>query len=180
MIRLHPTRTRILGINGLKLMNALGLKLDDLLDLRGSRGATVKGNDIYLDPAKILPPPAIAGTLASARVEGDEVAIEFMTTADDSVFDGSVHPDSAIPNLVYFRGAQLQFGKLLMTDTDLLIVDADPSNPFDLNLQEYAKQLVAGTSRTMPNLGLRVEMPDYATLDAGTVAGRSRKTPRAR
>ena len=37
------------------------LELDDLLDLGASRGATVKGNDIYLDPEKILPPPAIAG-----------------------------------------------------------------------------------------------------------------------
>lgn len=178
MIRLHPTRTRILGVNGLKLMNALGLKLDDLLDLRGSRGASVKGNDIYLDPEQILPPPAIAGRLASARVEGGEIAIEFVTTPEDSVFDGAVRPDSAVENFVYFRGAQLQFGKLLMFDTDLLIVDADPSDPFDLNLQEYAKQLVAGTSRTLPNLGLRVEMPDYGSLEPGRVAGRSGSGPR--
>jgi hypothetical protein len=179
MIRLQPTRTRILGVNGLKLMNALGLQLDDLLDLRGSRGASVKGNDIYLDPEKILPPPAIAGRLASARVEGSEIAIEFVTTPEDSVFDGTVRPDSAVPNFVYFRGAELQFGKLLMSDTDLLIVDADPSNPFDLNLQEYAKQLVAGTSRTLPNLGLRVEMPDYGSLGPGKVARRSGSVPRA-
>ena len=179
MIRLHPTRTRILGVNGLKLMNALGLKLDDMLDLRGSRGASVKGNDIYLDPEKILPPPAIAGRLASARVEGSEIAIEFVTTAEDSIFDAYVHADSVVPNYVYFRGAQLQFGKLLMSDTDLLIVDAEPSDPFDLNLQEYAKQLVAGTSHTLPNLGLRVEMPDYGSLGPGAVAGRSENVSRA-
>jgi hypothetical protein len=180
MIRLHPTRTRILGINGLKLMNALGLELTDLLDLGASRGATVKGNDIYLDPEKILPPPAIAGRLASARVDGDEVAIEFVTTPADSVFGSYVLPDSTIPNFVYFRGARLQFGKLLMSDTDLLIVDANPSDPFDLNLQEYAKQLVAGKSRTLPNLGLRVEMPDYATLGPEILADHKRETPGAR
>ncbi|HSJ65425.1 MAG TPA: hypothetical protein VK922_16145 [Gemmatimonadaceae bacterium] len=180
MIRLHPTRTRILGVNGLKLMNALGLKLDDLLDLTGSRGASVRGNDIYLDPEKILPPPAIAGRLASARVEGSEVAIEFVTTPEDSVFGTYVRPDSAVANFVYFRGAQLQFGKLLMSDTDLLIVDADPSDPFDLNLQEYAQQLVAGTSRTLANLGLRVEMPDYGSLGPGRVAERAGNVPRVR
>jgi hypothetical protein len=49
----------------------------------------------------------------------------------------------------------LRFGKLLMDHTDLQIVDADPSVPFDLNLEEYANQLVAGTSRTLPNMGLR-------------------------
>jgi hypothetical protein len=74
----------------------------------------------------------------------------------------------------------LQFGKLLMSDTDLLIVDANPLDPFDLNLQEYAKQLVAGTSRTLPNLGLRVEMPDYATLGQEILADRTRETPGAR
>ena len=180
MIRLHPTRTRILGINGLKLMNALGLELDDLLDLGASRGATVRGNDIYLDPEKILPPPAIVGRLASARVVDDEVAIEFMTTPADSVFGSYVRPDSTIPNFVFFRGDRLQFGKLLMTDTDLLIVDANPSDPFDLNLQEYAKQLVAGTSRTLPDLGLQVEMPDYATLGAEILADRTRETSETR
>lgn len=180
MIRLHPTQARILGINGLKLLNALGLHLDDLIDLSGSRGATVRGNDFYLDPARILPPPAIAGTLASARVEGNAIAIEFEVTPSDSVFDRYVRPDSATPNFVYFRGARLRFGKLLMEDTDLLIVDADPSDPFDLNLDKYAAQLVAGTSRTLPNLGLRVEMPDYASLGDGMLADRTPRTQRTR
>jgi hypothetical protein len=178
MIRLSPIEVRILGINGLKLLHAIGLELDDLLDLKGSRGATVKGDDIYLDAAKILPPPAIAGTLASASVEGNEVVIEFKVTPEDSVFGSYVRPDSTTPNFVYFRGAQLRFGKLLMEDTDLQIVDADPSDPFDLNLEEYAKQLVAGTSRTLPNLGLRVDMPDYDSLGPEVLAERTQEKPR--
>ena len=178
MIRLQPTDVRILGINGLKLLHAIGLELDDLLDLTGSRGATVKGDDIYLDAAKILPPPAIAGTLASASVAGNEVVIEFQVTPADSVFASYVLPDSATPNFVYFRGAQLRFGKLLMDDTDLHIVDADPSDPFDLNLEEYATQLVAGTSRTLPNMGLRVDMPDYDALRAAIIADGTREHPR--
>ena len=164
LIRLHPTRTRILGIDGQKLMNALGLHLDDLLDLEGSRGASVKGDDIYLDPTKILPPPAMTGTIGVAGIQGNEVVIAFAVAPEDSVFGGFVSPDSTTPNFVYFRGSQLRFGKLLMSDTDLQIVDADPRDPFDLNLKEYAMQLVAGTSRTLPNLGLRVEMPDYDSL----------------
>ena len=164
MIRLHPTRTRILGVDGQKLMSALGLQLDDLLDLKGSRGASVKGNDSYLDPTRILPPPALSGTLGVVGIQGSEVVIEFAVTPDDSVFGGYVRPDSSTTNFVYFRGSQLRFGKLLMTDTDLQIVDGDPSDPFDLNLKEYAKQLFAGTSRTLPNLGLRVVMPDHDSL----------------
>ncbi len=90
-------------------------------------------------------------------------------TPVDSVFGSYVRPDTAYSNFVFFRGAQLRFGKLLMDDTDLLIADADQSDPFDLNLKEYAKQLVAGTSHTLPDLGLRVDMPDYASLAGGEV-----------
>ena len=177
MIRLHPTKTQILGIDGQKLMQALGLHLDDLLNLKGSRGATVKGDDIILDPTKILPPPAMNGTIAVAGIQGNEVVIEFAVTPDDSIFGSHVRPDSTTPNFVYFRGSQLRFGKLLMTDTDLQIVDANPADPFDLNLEEYAMQLVAGTSRTLANRGLRVEMPDYATLARPTIAGKARDRP---
>ncbi|MFL5562535.1 MAG: hypothetical protein ACJ79K_13770 [Gemmatimonadaceae bacterium] len=171
-IRLHPTRTRILGVNGAKLLSALGLHLDKLLDLRGARGASVKGNDFYLEPTKILPPPGITGRLADIRIEGADVVEDFVRLPDDSVFSDYARPDSAAANYIFFRGSRLRFGKLLMTDTDLQIVDADERDPFDLYLKEYNRQLTAGTSRTMPNLGLRVIMPDYRA-----VAGSAPATP---
>jgi hypothetical protein len=180
MIRLQPVSTRILGIDGQKLMRALGLHLDDLLNLKGSRGASVKGDDIYLDPTKILPPPNMSGTLAVVGVHGDEVIIEFAQAAEDSVFGTYVIPDSTTPNFVYFRGSQLRFGKLLMSDTDLQIVDDDPADPFDLNLKEYAKQLVAGTSRTLANQGLRVEFPDYESLTQSRITDRAPIRPPSR
>ena len=165
-VRLHPTRTRILGVNGEKLLHALGLHLDRLLDLRGAHGASVKGDDLFLEPTEILPPPAITGRLASIRVEGDELVQEFVRLPDDSVFGGYARPDSAARNYIFFRGSRLRFGKLLMSDTDLEIVDADERDPFDLYLKEYNRQLTAGTSRTLPNLGLRVLMPDYRAVAA--------------
>lgn len=163
-VRLHPTRSRILGVNGEKLLGVLHTHLDALLDLRGARGASVKGDDFYLEPTKILPPPAIAGRLASIAVEGPELVQTFVTLADDSVFRRYARPDSMAANEVYFRGGQLRFGKLLMTDTDLQIVDGEPRDPLDLNLEQYSRQLVAGTSRTLANGGLRVVMPDYRSV----------------
>ena len=165
-VRLHPTRTRILGVDGEKLLHALGLHLDRLLDLRGARGASVKGDDLFLEPTKILPPPMIAGRLASIRVEGGELVQEFERLPDDSVFESYARPDSAARNYIFFKGSRLRFGKLLMSDTDLQIVDADERDPFDLYLKEYNKQLTAGTSRTLSNLGLRVLMPDYRAVAA--------------
>jgi hypothetical protein len=165
-VRMHPTRTRILGVNGASLMKALGLKLDDLLDLSKSRGAVVDGNDILLEPTKILPPPMIEARLESIGVVNDELVQTFATTPLDSIFERYIHPDSAPPNYVYFRGGRLRFGKLEMIDTDLHIVDADPRDPFDLYLAKYNRQLAAGVSRNLENYGLRVVMPDFDDLGA--------------
>ena len=176
-IRLRPTKVRVLGVNGKSLLHALGLKLDNLLDLSGSAAARVKGDDIYLDPTKILPPPAISGRLASVRVEGDALLQEFVRLPEDSLFSGYARPDSAAPNYLFFRGGRLRFGRLEMRDTELQILDLDPADPFDLFLAEYNKQLVAGYSRTRPDRSLQVFFPDYTDLDQGVtpvVAG----TPR--
>jgi hypothetical protein len=163
-VRMHPTRTRILGINGAALMKALGLELDDLINLKKARGAVVEGNDILLEPTQILPPPAIEGRLESIQVVGDDLVQTFVTVPLDSIFERYVRADSAQPNFVYFRGGRLRFGKLEMTDTDLQIIDADQHDPFDLYLAKYNRQLVAGVSRNLENYGLRVVMPDFGDL----------------
>jgi hypothetical protein len=164
LIRLHPTKTRVLGVNGASLLHALGLHLDDLLDLSKSAAARVKGDDIYLDPGKILPPPAIVGRLQSVRVEGNALVQEFAHLPDDSVFSRYARADSAAPNYLFFRGGRLRFGRLEMRDTQLQILDLDPSDPFDLFLAQYNKQLVAGYSRNRPNLALQAFFPDYTDL----------------
>jgi hypothetical protein len=163
-VRMHPTRTRILGINGAALMKALGLQLDDLINLKKAHGAVVDGNDILLEPTQILPPPMIEARLESIGVVGDELVQTFVTTPLDSIFERYVRPDSSQANFVYFRGGRLRFGKLEMIDTDLHIVDADQHDPFDLYLAQYNRQLVAGTSRNLETYGLRVTMPDYEDL----------------
>ena len=163
-IRLHPTKVRVLGVNGQSLLHALGLQLDDLLDLSGSTAARVKGDDIYLQPGKILPPPAIDGRLASLRVEGDALVQEFRRLPEDSVFERYARPDSAAPNYLFFRGGRLRFGRLEMRDTQLQILDLDPADPFDLYLAQYNRQLTAGYSKNRPNLSLQAFFPDYTDL----------------
>jgi hypothetical protein len=170
-VRIHPSEVRVLGLNGEKVLHLFGLHLDNLLDLSKARGATVKGDDLFLDPISILPPPAIDGRLATIAVDGPRIAEDFVRLPDDSVFGGFVRADTAFHNFVYFRGGELQFGKLLMSNTDLRIVDADPRTPFDLNLPHYTKQLVAGTSHTLGNQGLLVYMPDFSRLGVAPAGG---------
>ncbi|MFL5620752.1 MAG: hypothetical protein ACJ79A_20420 [Gemmatimonadaceae bacterium] len=174
-LKLHPDRLKILGVNGSALMHALGLHLDKMMNLSKARGASVTGDDIYLDPLQIIPRPMVEGKVTSVRIEGTLLVQEFARTADDTIFGTFVKPDSGSRNFVYFRGGILRFGKLTMTDTDLLIHDDDEGDPFDLYFAEYNRQLVAGHTNNLPNLGLRTWMVDYAKLG---VAAREKSVAR--
>ena len=165
-LKLHPDRLIILGVNGLSLMHALGLHLDNMMNLSKARGVTVKGDDLYLDPLAIIPNPVVDGKLKSVRIEGPYMVQEFFHTADDTIFGSFVRVDPSAKNFVYFRGGSLRFGRLTMSDTDLLISDLDERDAFDLYFAEYNRQLVAGHSNTLPNKGLHAWMVDFGKLAA--------------
>ena len=173
LIRIHPTAMRIFSVPGKGLMQALGVTLDDLLDLRRAHGVRAEGDDLLLDPDQLLPPPAISGRLRAVRVEPGRL----IQTFGDGAADGRPEPvapsDGHAPNYIAFRGGTLRFGKLLMVDADLQIVDLEPADPFEFSVDRYAEQLVAGYSRSRPDLGLEVFMPDLTRLrhrTAGTTA----------
>jgi len=48
-----------------------------------------------------------------------------------------------------------------MSDTDLVLIDMDPQDPFNFFLEHYKEQLVAGYTKTTPDFGLRVFMRDF-------------------
>jgi hypothetical protein len=76
-------------------------------------------------------------------------------------------PRAISPNHIYWRGGYLRFGKLTMRETDLELIDQDPSDPFDFSVARYNDMLVAGYSKNTPRLGLKTHMPDYDNLKAG-------------
>lgn len=166
-IRIHPVRVRILGVNGLALMKGIGLHLDGLLDLSGAKGASVKGNDLYLAPDSILPPPAISGRVRAVHIANGEVVQVFgdSAAAYARLPARVAPPEPDARNYMYYRGGRLRFGKLVMLDAELQIIDADPRDPFDFDLDHYLVQLVAGFSHTLPDQGLEVAMPDFDDAD---------------
>jgi hypothetical protein len=163
-VRIHPSEVRVLGMNGEKVLHLLGLHLADLLDLKGAHGVSVSGDDLILDATAILPPPAIEGRLAAIRTEGNALVQEFVPSPDDSVFGDLPGSDSTAPGFIHFRGSELRFGRLLMSNTDLRIVGAQRGAPFDLSLPHYARQLTAGESHTLANGALVVYMPNFSSL----------------
>src|ERR1043166_7907608 len=51
-----------------------------------------------------------------------------------------------------------------MSDTDMVLVDMNPDDPFDFYLDHYKEQLVAGYTKETPTFGLQVFMRDYNKL----------------
>ena len=73
-----------------------------------------------------------------------------------------------------YRGNRLAFGKLLMTDADMNLIDMDSSDPFDFYLDHYKDQLTAGYTKITPTFGLRVFMRDFNKLPKSAGKGKQK------
>lgn len=170
-IRVHATSIKAAGLPVKGLMGLLGIEMDDMVKIQSGRGIMVDDNDFILDPQWMLPPPRIRGDVRSVRIEGDDVVQVFGAGTDTG---RRLSPYAQYPNYMYFRGGNLRFGKLTMADADLALIDQDPKDPFDFNLDRYNVQLVAGYSKNTPSKGLKTFMPD-----ANDLAARTAKAPAA-
>jgi len=161
LIRIHPTKISICGINGLGLLKAVGQSLEKMLKMPVERGVRAEKNDLLLDPQKALPPPDVDLHLVAVHVEGNELML---------TFDAGMHlPPLTLPkpdekNYLYLRGGALRMGKLLMLDADMQVNDTDPSDPFAFFIDIYNQQLAAGYEYNRPNYGLTVFMRDWDDL----------------
>jgi len=169
-IRVHATSIKAAGLPVKGLMGLLGIEMDDMVKIQSGRGIVVDGNDFILDPQWMLPPPRIRGDVTSVRIEGDKVVQVFGTGPAPG---RRLFPYARYPNYMYFRGGNLRFGKLTMTDADLALIDEDPRDPFDFNLDRYNDQLVAGYSKNTPSHGLKTFMPDADKVAQRTARARA-------
>ncbi|HEX5110613.1 MAG TPA: hypothetical protein VFV95_19315 [Vicinamibacterales bacterium] len=153
-IRIHPTSVKAAGIPASGLLKLLGLDISDLVKSDPSVGLEVSGNDLLLSAERLFSEPAIRGRLREIRIDGDRIV---------QTFGGNLPPGPAgvTGNYMQYRGGQLRFGKLTMSDADMMLIDVDPRDPFDFWPARYVQQLVAGYSKNDASGALRVYMPDY-------------------
>jgi hypothetical protein len=159
----------ICGLSGLGFMKALGIELDDLIDLsKAPAGIKVEGNDLLLEPLAVLPAPKVRARLLKVSVE-DGLMRQTYGPAEGNAQPPATPamplPDA--PNYMFFWTGVLHFGKLFMPEADMQVVDESPADPFDFFLDQYNKQLVAGFTRNRPDYGLEVHMVDWDELPAG-------------
>jgi hypothetical protein len=157
-IRLHAEKVTAAHLPVKGLMDLLGLDIATLINTNKVRGVAVEKDDILLDPREFLPLPRIQGKVTAVQIQGNEI-IETFGNKQDSHFDPVI-----AGNYMAYRGNELRFGKLTMHDTDMVLLDMDPQDPFDFFLDHYNDQVVAGYSKTTPSFGLRVYMRDYNKL----------------
>jgi hypothetical protein len=161
---LHPVEMKAAGLPVKKLAELFGVELDEVLADEESPAMRAVGDDLILDPERMVPPPRIRGRVAEVRIEGDRL-VQVFASGEDRRAPAPSDPEAE--NYLFISGGVVRFGKLTMDDTDLQLIDADPSDPFLYSLADNLRQLVAGYSRTQPDDGLVVWMPDVDEVDAG-------------
>ena len=158
-LRVFTKSVKGFGIPMKSLMKVFHLEMDDLLRIKPGQGVVVRDDDLILDPATLMPPPSIRGTVTAARIDHNVVVQTFGDGAPRHL-----SPPAVSKNFIYWRGGSLAFGKLTMASTDLELVDMDPKDPFDFSVERWNDQLVAGYSKTTSARGLKAHMPDYNDL----------------
>jgi len=157
-VRLRTEKMKALHLPVKGLMDLLGVDIADLVNTGKVHGITIDKDDMIIDPAGLLPPPHISARVTAVRLEKNQI-VQVMGT-----------PQAAKPsqpgNYMSYRGNMLRFGKLTMSDTDLVLIDLDPKDPFDFYLDHYKEQLVAGYTKETLSFGLRVYMRDFNKLRA--------------
>lgn len=162
LIRLHAASVKSAHVPFTGLLHLFGEDLSRLVNLRQDRGVSLQGDDILIDPSRILPPPRISGKVSGVRLEPNKIVLTFGQAPHDEL--RIPYPAEAY---IYHRGGIVRFGKLTMTDADLEIVNQSGAGWFDFSFPEYNRQLVAGYSKNTVIHGLIVFMPDFRSLGAG-------------
>ncbi len=169
-LRLHSEKIKAMHLPVKGLMDLFGIDLGKLIKEGKVPGVEAQEDDLILDLEQILPPPHIEGKVVSVRIEADNII---------QVFGGSdAKPVKNIRtgNYMSYKHNRLRFGKLVMNDADLILIDMDPNDSLDFFLDHYKEQLSAGYAKITPDSGLRVYIKDYNKLHPAKASPGNDKT----
>lgn len=152
------------GVTG--LLKAIHVSLQAMIDPPSSGQVRVEKNTILIDVLSELPPPHVRGVVTALDCcdRGIGLALGTAGAASDSALRDIVPSAMSSPNFIAIRGGTLRFGKMTMTDSELDLMDAAPTDPFDFFLRDYQCQLAAGDAHTTLQYAWHVRMPDFSKL----------------
>jgi hypothetical protein len=163
-LRVRTEKVKALHVPVKGMLGLFGIDLARLVNTSKIDGMDTDKNDLLMDLGKLLPPPHIQGKVVDVKIENNSIITIFG--------DGgkAVRASEEKGNYMSFQGNRVQFGKMVMESTDLIVFDLDPGDPLDWNQSRYKDQLVAGYSKITPNFGLRAYVKDYAKLPRSSAA----------
>jgi hypothetical protein len=165
-ILLRTGKVKALHVPVKGIMNLFGVEIADLIKNGKVPGVEARGDDLVLDPALVFPAPHMEGRVSATRIEGNAIVLTFgdKTRATKARQTG---------NYMSFRGNRLRFGKLTMTDVDMILIDMDPTDPLDFFLDRYKDQIAAGYSKISSNSALRIFVRDFNKLGKARAAAKA-------
>jgi hypothetical protein len=165
------TNTLVMDISGLKVLGMfpasalIKLKpfhLENIISLPPNKSVLVEGNQLMVKPLGLFPPPRIEGTMSDIAVEGDGIRLRFAGSSIPA-------PEASAPNYVFLKGGTSEFGRFRMVDTDILILDESPTDPFVFSLAHYADMIPRSKVELHDTKSVRITMPDFPNGgDAGS------------
>ncbi|HMI32278.1 MAG TPA: hypothetical protein VK527_11130 [Candidatus Limnocylindrales bacterium] len=157
------TNTLVLDVDHLKVLGVLPVsklikwkpfRLENIISLPPNKSLIVDGNRMMVKPFGLFPPPRVDGTMSSVTVDDKEIRLAFAGRPIPA-------PESSAKNYVYLKGGTSQFGNFRMLNTDILILDQDPADPFVFSLVHYADMVPRSKIEVHDTKSARVTMPDF-------------------
>ncbi|PLT20384.1 MULTISPECIES: DUF2993 domain-containing protein [Ralstonia] len=153
-----PTEARVMGIQTLALLKALGLQLSQLAPLdRG--GAKLEGNTMVLDQYTVFPPPRLIGQMKTARVTPDGLVLGF-GPAPALCAPAPTDAESRI----WIQSGDLKMYNVLVTNSRVLVTDTSTRGPLRFDLYHYREAAARGTTRMDADGTLRVDLAPAASI----------------
>jgi hypothetical protein len=157
-VRLHSEKIKALQVPVKGLMEVFGVDVSDLIKTGKVSGVTAERDDLILDLGQIMPPPHLEGKVTAIQVQAETIVQTFGNGREKSA------EKRPAENYMWFRGNRLGFGKVTMTDADLLLLDSDPGDPLDFYLDHWQEQLAAGYTKITVQSQFRSFLKDYDKL----------------
>jgi hypothetical protein len=160
-VQIHVTKINVLKVPFAAVMGGMHVTLSDVVGSTRVAGMEIVGDDIFLEPQTLLPPPHLRGNLTKVAVRSPDMEAVYGDAKED------VEHVEQWRNFLRLKNGTLRFGRLTMQNADLIMVDLSQDSWFDLDLVNYQAQLVHGYTRMTATQGLQIFMPDYADLNKG-------------
>ncbi len=162
-LRVHVTAMRSAGVIPKGLTDALGLQVSTLAQPKNRQVFRIEGDDMIVPLVSMFPPPRFGGRLAAIRVTPSGLEATIGRTAP------LPPPPVEASSFIHFRGGTVNFARLTMHDTDMVMLPEKGENRMlAFSPGRYYAQLEGGYTKSLPNRGLAAYVKDYRAIARAT------------